>query len=88
MQDFSKKDKLRTDLIAYDYSTDVAISVEIESHKEVESHPEHVLLNMKKWKDMGFLQCHVWSTHKQVAEIKETLDPSLKDDVKVFLMDR
>ena len=87
-QDFTKKDKLRTDLIAYDYDNDVAISVEIESYSEVESHPEHVLLNMKKWKDMGFSQCHVWSKHKLVAEIKEKLDSSIKDDdnVKVFLV--
>lgn len=88
VQDFSKKDELRTDLIVYDYSNDIAISVEIESHSEVESHPEHVLLNMKKWKEMGFSQCHVWSTHKQVAEIKEKLDSLIEDDnaVKIFLI--
>ena len=87
-QDFTKKDKLRTDLIAYDYDNDLAISVEIESYSEVESHPEHVLLNMKKWKDMGFSGCHVWSAHKQVTEIKEKIDSSIKDDdnVKVFLV--
>jgi len=87
VQNFSKKDELRTDLIAYDHSNDIAISVEIESHSEVESHPEHVLLNMQKWKEMGFSQCHVWSTHKHVAEIKEKLDSPIKvDDVKVFLV--
>jgi len=32
----------------------MTISVEIESYSEVKSHPEHVLLNMKKWKEMGF----------------------------------
>ena len=58
LQDFSKKDELRTDLIAYDYSNDIATYVEIESYSEIESHPEHVLLNMKKWKAMGFSQCH------------------------------
>ena len=86
VQDFSKKDELRTDMIAYDYSNDVAISVEIESCSEVESHPEHVLLNMKKWKEMGFLQCHVWSTHKQVAEIKEKLDSTMYHNVNIFLV--
>ncbi|MDH3779431.1 MAG: type IV secretion system DNA-binding domain-containing protein [Nitrosopumilus sp.] len=86
VQDFSKKDELRTDLIAYDYSNDMAISVEIESHSEVESHPEHVLLNMKKWKEMGFSQCHVWSKHKQVVEIKEKIDFSMCDNVKAFLV--
>ena len=66
----------------------MAISVEIESYSEVESHPEHVLLNMKKWKDMGFSQCHVWSKHKLVAEIKEKIDSPIKDDdnVKIFLI--
>jgi len=86
MQDFSKKDELRTDLIAYDYSNDITISIEIESHSEVESHPEHVLLNMRKWKEMGFLQCHVWSTHKQIAEIKEKLDSTMYNNVKIFLV--
>jgi hypothetical protein len=86
IQDFTKKDKLRTDLIAYDYDHDTAISVEIESYSEVDSHPEHVLLNMKKWKEMGFSQCHVWSAHKQVAEIKEKLHSIMYNDVKAFLV--
>ena len=68
-------------------SNDVVISVEIESYSEVESHPEHVLLNMKKWKEMGFSGCHVWSTHKQVVEIKDKINSTFKDnDVKVFLV--
>lgn len=80
-----KKDNLRTDLIAYDYDNGIPISVEIESCSEVNSHPEHVLLNMQKWKEMGFLQCHVWSTHKKVIEIKERLEPVTKENVKVFV---
>ncbi len=84
-QDFTKKDKLRTDLIAYDYDNDLAISVEIESYSEVESHPEHVLLNMQKWKDMGFSSCHVWSSHKQIAEIKEKIDSTMYSNVKSYL---
>ncbi len=85
-QDFSKKDKLRTDLIAYDYDNEIPISVEIESYSEVDSHPEHVLLNMKKWQEMGFLQCHVWSTHKKINEVKERLEPKIKENVKVFVV--
>ena len=86
IQDFTKKDKLRTDLIAYDYDNDAAVSVEIESFSEVESHPEHVLLNMKKWKEMGFFGCHVWSTHKQIQEIKDNLNSILQENVNIFLI--
>ena len=59
----------RTDLVAYDYGAGEAISVEIESASEVNSHPEHVKKNMKKWKQMGFDRCHVWSYSDKIMGI-------------------
>ena len=50
-----------TDLVAYDYRTGEAISVEIESKPKISSHPEHINKNMIKWKQMGFDRVHVWS---------------------------
>ena len=82
-----KKGMYRTDLVAYDYGKGISVSVEIESYSEVESHPEHVLLNMTKWKEMGFAQCHVWSRSAKVREIrKRIIDPELREGVTVFVM--
>lgn len=74
-----KNDKLRTDLIAYDYKTNTTTSIEIESYAEVESNPQHVLLNMKKWPELGFKLCHMWSRNKKVQTI---YDEQLPDEKK------
>ncbi|MBA4719408.1 MAG: hypothetical protein HRO68_10080 [Nitrosopumilus sp.] len=54
-----RKGKYRTDFVGYDYLNDSPISIEVESNIESASHPEHLRFNMKKWKDMGFSECHV-----------------------------
>jgi len=77
-----KKGKLRTDLIAYDYETNTPISIEIESYAEVESNPQHVLLNMKKWPELGFKLCHMWSRNKKIQTI---YDEQLSDEEKKFV---
>ncbi len=74
-----KKGKLRTDLVAYHYESDTPISIEIESYSEVESHPEHVLLNMKKWPELGFKRCHIWSRNPKLQRI---YDAKLSDKEK------
>ena len=82
-----QKGKYRTDLVAYNYEEKSAISVEIESHNEVVSHFNHVLLNMTKWKELGFAECHVWSKNKKINEIKEMIDEhEIKDKVKTFVI--
>ena len=82
-----KKNVDRTDLIAYDYSRDIPISVEIESISEVQSHPEHVRYNMVKWRKMGFSECHVWSSSPKVKQIYEAeLDENEKEGVQVFVI--
>jgi len=81
-----KKGKLMTDLVAYDYLHDLPISVEIESYSEVDSHSEHVKLNMTKWKDLGFAECHVWSKNPKIQEIYNSLSDGEKKSVKVFLV--
>lgn len=68
-----KKNKMSCDIVAYDYYNEVAISVEIESRTEIGSHPEQVRLNMIKWKDLGFDECHMWSKSNKIDEIKNKL---------------
>ena len=79
-----RKGRYRTDLVAYDYDSDTPISVEIESYAEVDRHPEHVKLNMTKWRELGCEQCHVWSTHPGIRGIYEGLDDEQKEGVTVF----
>ena len=81
-----KKGKLRTDFVAFDYSTESSISIEIESDIEVKSHPEHVKLNMKKWADMGFSECHVWSKNNTIQTIHDGLSDEEKENVKIFIV--
>ena len=68
-----RKNRMLCDIVVYDYYNDVAISVEIESQTEIGSHPEQVKLNMTKWKDLGFDECHVWSKSNKIIEIKNKL---------------
>ena len=82
-----RRGKNRTDLIAYDYETSTPISVEVESYAEVHRHPEHVKLNMTKWRELGFEQCHVWSTHPGIAGVYDGLTDEQKEGVTVFLVD-
>ena len=79
-----RKNKFRTDFVAYNYTTDTPISVEIESNIEVKSHPEHVKLNMIKWKEMGFSECHVWSKNNTIQSIHDGLSEEEKERVKIF----
>lgn len=57
----ARQDRYACDMVAYDYETETAISIEIESVSEAGSHPERVRFNMTKWKELGFSGCHVWS---------------------------
>ena len=63
--------KDRADLVAYDYETGEAISVEIESESELNSHLEQVEKNMAKWPEMGFDRCHVWSYSDKIIDAGE-----------------
>ena len=76
---------LRPDLVAYDYSTGISVSVEIESDIEVKSHPEHVRFNMKKWPKLGFEECHVWSSSKTIEKMHKELD-ELHNKVRTFVV--
>ena len=81
------KGKNSTDIVAYDYSLKKAISVEIESHAEAASHYDgQVRYNMKKWTDLGFDLCHVWSTNKAIKKAWANIDPDLQNKVKLFLL--
>ena len=79
-----RKGQDRTDLVAYDYTTQTPISVEIESISEVNSHREHVRYNMVKWPDMGFDKCHVWSKNHKIQRIYDALDDEEKNGVEVM----
>ncbi len=81
-----KKGRDRTDLIAYDYSRDVPISVEIESVSEVQSHQEHVRYNMTKWPKMGFSECHVWSKSQKIRQIWAGLDEEEKKRISPIVI--
>ena len=82
-----KKDEDRTDLIAYSYETDKAISVEIESVSEIASHPEAVRKNMVKWPAMGFAAYHGWATTDKLKEILESqIEQEKRKDVLVFVV--
>ena len=61
----------RTDLVGFDYGTSEAISIEVESAKEVSSHHEQVVYNSKKWKKLGFDRCEFWSSNKRVRDLVE-----------------
>jgi hypothetical protein len=74
-------------MISYDYTSQKAVSIEIESLSEVESHPEQVRYNMIKWKSLGFSKCEVWSKSKKVEEIYDKLDSELKQDIEIHLVE-
>ena len=81
-----RKGVLRTDLVAYDYTTETPISVEVESFIETNSHPQHVKLNMVKWNDLGFSACHVWSKNPKIQDIYEKLTDTEKENVEIFIV--
>jgi len=82
-----KKDEDRTDLIAYSYESDKAISVEIESAAEIASHPEAARKNMVKWPDMGFAAYHGWATTNRLKEIRESqIEKGKRKNVLVFVV--
>lgn len=76
----------RTDLVVFDYTGDVPVSVEIESISEVNSHKEHVRYNMVKWRDMGFSTCHVWSKSTKIQPIYDGLSKEEKKGVELFVI--
>ena len=81
------KGRDRTDLVAYDYTAKIPISIEVESASEVQSHQEHVRYNMIKWRNLGFGQCHVWSKSPKVQRIyEEELDDDQKEGVHIHLL--
>lgn len=82
-----REGKDRSDMISYDYTSQKAVSIEIESLSEVESHPEQVRYNMIKWKSLGFSKCEVWSKSKKVEEIYDKLDSELKQDIEIHLVE-
>ena len=83
-----RKGKYRTDMVAYDYNTKTPISVEIESEAEMESHPEHVRLNMMKWRELGFKKCDIWSYAKNLEELYNALaEGTIKKSITAFVMD-
>jgi hypothetical protein len=82
-----KKERRMCDMVAYDYQNDVPISVEIESSVEVKSHPEKVRFNMIKWKNLGFLECHVWSKSSKIRQIRDNLGIEA-EKVKTFVINK
>lgn len=82
-----REGKDRSDMISYDYTSQKAVSIEIESLSEVESHPEQVRYNMIKWKSLGFSKCEVWSKSKKIQEIYDKIEPELKQDIEIHLVE-
>ncbi len=64
-----KKDKRRTDLVAYDYVNNESISIEVESAVEATSHNHQVVLNMLKWPDLNLDKCEIWSFDPIIQKI-------------------
>ena len=64
-----RSDKDRADLVAYNYETGEAISVEIESESELNSHWEQAEKNMTKWPEMGFDRCQAWSYSYKIIDV-------------------
>jgi len=83
-----RKGKLMTDLVAFDYEQEIPISVEIESSIEKSSHREHVKLNMLKWKDLGFKECHVWSTNPTIQTTYDSLTNEQKEHVEIHILEK
>jgi len=81
-----KKDVPRTDLVVFDYENNMPVSVEVESAAEIDSHPEHVICNMTKWRDMGFGRCDVWSTSPKLQEVYDELDENEREGVTIHLV--
>ncbi len=81
-----KKGRDRTDLVAYNYTEEIAISVEIESLSEVQSHQEHVRYNMTKWPKLGFSECHVWSKSYKIRQIRDGLDDEERKKVSTVVI--
>ncbi len=82
----AQKGQNRPDFVAYDYSVGMAVSVEIESITEVQSHPEHVLFNMRKWIELGFDECHVWSANGKIVNLREEVDEGY-ERIRTFVVD-
>ena len=80
-----KKGRYRSDLIGYHFDEEKSISIEIESASELTSHPEHVRLNMEKWRDMGFDMCHCWSESKKLLEVYDSQITD-KKNVRTFVV--
>jgi hypothetical protein len=83
---FGREGRLAPDMVVYDYSSETAISVEIESKTEADNSPEQVRFNMTKWRDLGFGKCHVWSKSRKVEKVWELLGDEAKG-VMLFIMD-
>jgi hypothetical protein len=81
-----RENRLASDIIAYDYHSETAISVEIESKTEVDNNPEQVRFNMVKWKGLGFGRCHVWTKSRKVERILESLGDEAAG-VLLFIVD-
>lgn len=79
---------MNTDLVAYDYESGLATSVEIESNIQARTHPEHVIHNMKKWPDMGFAKCDVWSMLGDIIDLRRYLDEKIAKKVTCFVIDK
>lgn len=75
-------EEARPDLVAYDYSKGKAISVEVESGSECQTHREQIRRNMEKWSELGFNECHVWFPREWQAELERLLD-ALPENVRL-----
>lgn len=64
-----KKDRNRTDLVAYDYLDFKSISIEVESKSEAASHRHQVVKNILKWPELNMHKCEVWSFNDLIQEI-------------------
>lgn len=81
------EEEARPDLVAYDYKRGKAVSVEVESGSECQTHKEQIRRNMEKWADLGFQECHVWFPREWGAELKrllETLPEQVRLGVRLF----
>ena len=87
----TQADEYRPDLIAIPASTDFskwkyddATSIEIESPNEVSKHPEQIVRNAKKWRELNLSRCIIYVRESDVERVKRILDEAgIKDGVEV-----
>lgn len=54
--------------------------MEIESSVEVEKHPEQIVRNARKWRELNLSRCLIYTPKDKVEKVKEILREARVDD--------